>query len=243
MQKLMRRPASGSNSAKPTGAMTFAENLADLPVARADRVADQVYRHLRQAILNEAIKPGARLRETEIASALKVSRTPVREAISRLIGDWLVRSLHTGGVEVIDPTEEIAEIYYIREALEICAGKLAATRITREQLAGLDSLAKAAKTASFNERVRLNQEFHLAIAEASGSKRLLEMIRGYREYFLSPRWVSRRDSKLFTRAVEDHKKIVAALRSRSPERVERALRNHLKIGWDELITSTDRGND
>ena len=148
--------------------MTFAENLADLPVARADRVADQVYRHLRQAILNETIKPGARLRETEIASALKVSRTPVREAISRLIGDWLVRSLHTGGVEVIDPTEEIVEIYYIREALEVCAGKLAATRITREQLAGLDSLAKAAKTASFNERVRLNQEFHLAIAEASG---------------------------------------------------------------------------
>jgi DNA-binding GntR family transcriptional regulator len=237
----MKRPA--ADGAKPTETMTFGENLADLPVARADRVVDQVYRHLRQAILNETIKPGTRLRETEVASALKVSRTPVREAISRLIGDWLVRSLHTGGVEVIDPTEEIAEIYYIREALEICAGKLAAMRITREQLARLDSLAKAAKNASFDERVRLNQEFHLAIAEASGSKRLVELIRGYREYFLSPRWVSHRDSKLFTRAVEDHKKIVAALRSRSAERVERSLRNHLRIGWDELIASAARGND
>jgi DNA-binding GntR family transcriptional regulator len=238
----MRRPAASADT-QTTTATTFAENLAELPVARADRVADQVYRHLRQAILSETIKPGTRLRETEIAGALKVSRTPVREAISRLIGDWLVRSINTGGVEVIDATEEIAEIYYIREALEICAGRLAATRITREQLARLESLAKSAKNASFNERVRLNQEFHLAIAEASGSKRLLEMIRGYREYFLSPRWVSRRDSKQYKRAVEDHKKIVAALRGRSPERVERALRNHLKIGWDELVASADRGND
>ena len=236
----MRRPIASSDTALPVSSTTFAANLAELPVARADRVADQVYRHLRQAILSETIKPGTRLRETEIAGALKVSRTPVREAISRLIGDWLVRSINTGGVEVIDATAEIVEIYYIREALEICAGRLAATRITHEQLARLDRLAKSARYASFNERVRLNQEFHLAIAEASGSKRLLEMIRGFREYFLSPRWVSHQDSKLFKRAVEDHKKIVAALRGRSPERVERALRNHLKIGWDELVASAAR---
>jgi DNA-binding GntR family transcriptional regulator len=216
---------------------SVAKNLAVLPVERPDRVADQVYRHLRRAILSEAIKPGTRLRETEVAAALKVSRTPVREAISRLIGDWLVRPLNTGGVEVTDATEEIAEIYYIREALEICAGRLAATRITPEQLAKLDALAKAARHASFDERVRLNQEFHLTIAEASGSKRLSAMIRGLREYFLNPRWVSRQESKLFKRAVNDHKKIVAALRARSPMKVERVLCSHLKMGWDELMSS------
>src|SRR4051812_29890884 len=93
---------------------TIADNLAVLAVARSDRVADQVYRHLRQAILAGAIKPGARLRETEVAAALKVSRTPVREGISRLLGVWLVRALSPGGFEVIDPTAEIVEIYYIR---------------------------------------------------------------------------------------------------------------------------------
>jgi DNA-binding GntR family transcriptional regulator len=215
----------------------IAANLAHLPVARPDRVADQVYRHLRQAILSESIKPGTRLRETEVAAALKVSRTPVREAISRLIGEWLVHEITTGGVEVIDATAEIAEIYYIREALEVCAGRLAASRITREELARLDELAKRARHASFEERAQLNQEFHLAIAEASGSRRLFAMIRGLREYFLNPRWISRRESKLFKRAVEDHKKIVAALRARSPERVERALRSHLQMGWDELAAT------
>jgi DNA-binding GntR family transcriptional regulator len=239
----MKRTSAPFELVETTNPSTIGENLAALPVARADRVADQVYRHLRQAILSGTINPGTRLLETEIAAALKVSRTPVREAISRLIGDWLVRSINTGGVEVIDATEEIAEIYYIREALEICAGRLAATRITHQQLAKLDELAKSARHVSFDERVRLNQEFHLKIAEASGSKRLLAMIRGFREYFLNPRWVSRQDSKLFKRAVEDHKKIVAALRARSPEKVERALRSHLKIGWDEIMSGAKARED
>jgi DNA-binding GntR family transcriptional regulator len=233
----MRRASATVTMVQTARSSSVAKNLASLPVERPDRVADQVYRHLRRAILSDSIKPGTRLRETEVAAALKVSRTPVREAISRLIGDWLVRPLNTGGVEVTDATEEIAEIYYIREALEICAGRLAATRITPEQLGKLDTLAKAARHASFDERVRLNQEFHLTIAEASGSKRLLAMIRGLREYFLNPRWVSRRESKLFKRAVNDHKNIVAALRAGSPVKVERVLRSHLKMGWDELMSS------
>jgi DNA-binding GntR family transcriptional regulator len=225
-------------SVEPKAYSPIAENLAQSPVARNDRVADQVYRHLRRAILSGGIAPGTRLRETEIAAALKVSRTPVREAISRLIGDWLVREINTGGVEVIDATAEIAEIYYIREALELCAGRLAATRITREQLDRLEQLLKLQRTASFAERVHINQQFHLTIAEASGSPRLLEMIRGFREYFLNRRWISKQDTKLAKRARDDHEEIVAALRARSPARVERLLRRHLKLGWEELIAGT-----
>ncbi len=218
----------------------IAKNLSQFPVARIDRVADQVYRHLRQAILSEEIPSGTRLLETEIASALKVSRTPVREAISRLIGDWLVREVNTGngGVEVTDVMAEITEIYFIREALEICAARLAASRITPKQLQKLDSLVKEAHRAPFKERVRINQEFHLTIAEASGSPRLLAMVRSFREYFGSRRWISRQDSKMAKQALGDHKKIVAALRAHSPDTLERLLRKHLKLGWHELLSST-----
>jgi DNA-binding GntR family transcriptional regulator len=221
----------------------IAQNLAQSRIVRGDRVADQVYRQLRQAILLEAIAPGARLRENEIAAALQVSRTPVREAISRLIGDWLVREVNsgTGGVEVIDIMAEITEIYFIREALEICAARLAASRIAPEQLKKLDSLVKEAQYASFKERVRINQEFHLTIAEASGSPRLLAMVRSFREYFGSRRWISRQDSKLARHALSDHKKIVSALRANSPDTLERLLRKHLKLGWHELLASAKNG--
>jgi len=215
-------------------APTIADNLRQLPVERGDKVADQVYRHLRKAIVSGEMTPGSRLRETEIAAALSVSRTPVREAISRLIGDWLVREISTGGVEVTDVMAEAAEIYHIREALELCAARLAATRITPEQLARLDELNKMMPIASFEERVHINQEFHLAIAVASGSPRLLEMIRGFREMFLDHRWISSQDSTYARRAIEDHEKIVAALRAKSPSKVERVLRAHLKMGWSEV---------
>jgi DNA-binding GntR family transcriptional regulator len=217
---------------------SIAENLAQSPVARGDRVADQVYRHLRSAIVSGEIPSGRRLRETEIAAALNVSRTPVREAISRLIGDLLVREIATGGVEVTDVMAEATDIYHIREALEVCAARLAAARITQDQLQKLEDLIKATPNASFKERVSINQHFHLTIAEASGSRRLLEMIRGFREIFLDRRWISRQDSAYARQAMEDHKKIVAALKARSAPRVERALRAHLKLGRDELISHT-----
>jgi DNA-binding GntR family transcriptional regulator len=229
-----------SESRSATG---VAQNLAQFPVARTDRVADQVYRHLRRAILSQEIASGSRLRETEIAAALKVSRTPVREAISRLTGDWLVREVNsgTGGVEVIDVMGEINEIYLIREALELCAARLAAARITPAQLQKLDALVEEAQHAAFKERVRINQAFHQTIVEASGSPRLVAMVRSFREYFGSRRWISRQNSKMAQNALGDHKKIVAALRAKDPDKLERLLRKHLKLGWQELLASAKNG--
>jgi DNA-binding GntR family transcriptional regulator len=179
------------------------------------------------------------LRELNVASALKVSRTPVREAISRLIGDWLVRELPTGGVEVVDLEDEVTDISHIREALEICAVRLAARRITPEQVQELEELIDRSQSATFKERVRINHRFHLAIAEASGSARLAEMISSFREYYLNPRWVTRGDKKMVDRAIYGHRQIVAALRARSPDRSEQMLRDHLKIGWINAAPEAD----
>ena len=209
------------------------------PVARPQRVAEQVYRHLRRAIVTGKIAPGTRLREVDVASALKVSRTPVREAISRLIGDWLVRELPTGGVEVVDIEDEVTDIFYIREALEICAVRLAARLITPEQIEELEELIGASESSTFKERIRINQRFHLAIAEASGSARLTEMISSFREYYLNPKWITRGDKKMVAHAIQGHRKIVAALRAGSSDRAEKALREHLKIGWIDAAAETE----
>lgn len=207
-------------------------------VMRAARVADQVYRHLRRAIIAGEIASGARLREVEIAQALSVSRTPVREAISRLIGDRLVREHETTGVEVVDMAGDVADIHHIREALELCAARLAAERITAEQLQLLDELVKRGHKASPAERVRVNHQFHRTIVQASGSQRLIEMLESFNEYFLHPQWVTRTEKKLVDQALRDHEQIVAALRSRSPDRTERVLRRHLKLGLMQLSDSS-----
>ncbi|MFI4987792.1 MAG: GntR family transcriptional regulator, partial [Alphaproteobacteria bacterium] len=205
---------------------------------RVDRVADQVYRNLRRAIVMGEFEAGSRLREVEVAAALSVSRTPVREAISRLIGDHLVRALPNGGVEVVDAKAELAEIYVIREALEGCAARLAAERITEAQLAKLDRLLAATRAtgfSAFEERTRINHEFHMTVVEASGSPRLIEMIGGLREFFLNAQWLRRYDRKSAERAFQEHRQIVAALRARSAKRVEQLVYEHLKSAYAKLL--------
>lgn len=222
----------------PEPATGLGAGLAGFQIERVQRVADQVYRSLRRSIVMGELKPGSRLREVEVAAALKVSRTPVREAVSRLIGDCLVRELPTGGVEVVDSSAELFEIYHIREALEGCAARLAAMRITEEQLSKLTSLIKAAEVLPYNafeRRANINHEFHMAIAEAAGSRRLLEMISGFREFFMNADWLARYDQKSAKRALQDHRDIVAALRGHSADRVDRLVRQHLKAAYEKLL--------
>jgi DNA-binding GntR family transcriptional regulator len=212
--------------------------LAGFQIERVQRVADQVYRSLRHSIVMGELKPGSRLREVEVAAALKVSRTPVREAVSRLIGDCLVRELPTGGVEVVDSSAELFDIYHIREALEGCAARLATMRITDDQIGKLSGLIKAAEALphnAFQRRAELNHEFHMTIAEAAGSRRLLELISGFREFFMNADWLARYDQKGLKRALQDHREIVAALRARSADRVDRLVRKHLKAAYEKLL--------
>lgn len=210
-------------------AQAEAKNLSTA-IRRAERVADQVYRKLRKSILHGELTPGARLRENEIAESLAVSRTPVREAISRLIGDRLVYELTTGGVEVVDTRGEMEEIYAIREALEVCAVGLAAVRIAGAQLEELERLVEAAETTSYlqhSRRAALNEAFHLTIAHAAQSPRLAALIADFREFFLNSAWLSQQTENDARKALEDHRAIVDALRRGDREAAESSLRRHL----------------
>ncbi|MBN8992247.1 MAG: GntR family transcriptional regulator [Rhizobiales bacterium] len=204
--------------------------VASVGIMRAERVSDQVYRRLRQSILHGEIAPGARLRETEIAENLAVSRTPVREAISRLIGDRLVRELPAGGVEVVDTRAEMEEIYAIREALEVCAVGLAASRIDGAQLEELERLLATAEATSYlqhGRRADLNEAFHLTIADAARSPRLAALIAEFREFFLNSSWLSQQTEDDARKALGDHRAIIEALRDGDREAAETSLRKHL----------------
>ena len=231
----LRSNAAGPVPPQPSSGANPLGTLKPAAVMRAARVADQVYRHLRRAIISGEIASGARLREVEIAQALSVSRTPIREAISRLIGDRLVREHETTGVEVVDMAGDVADIHHIREALELCAARLAAERITDEQLRSLEELVRRGQKASSAERVRINHQFHLTIVQASGSPRLIDMLNSFNEYFLHPQSITRTEKKLVDQALRDHEEIVAALRARSPDRTEKILRRHLKLGLMQLV--------
>jgi GntR family transcriptional regulator, rspAB operon transcriptional repressor len=208
--------------------------------------SELAYERLRQAIIDGEFEPGRRLTESSIAALFGISRTPIREAFFRLERDGLVRGSRGWGIEVVDPRDEVTDIYHIREALEGRAARLAAERGSNEELARIAVLAEAGAAADPDDvetRSRLNEEFHLAITAASHAERLQRLVSEYRELFASPRRLRQLSSDQTERVMSDHQKIASAIVSRDPDAAEKAVRAHLHHAYGALVAAASPENE
>lgn len=136
--------------------------------------ADSVYAELRQQILGLDIEPGTLLDETELSARFQLSRSPVREALIRLSAEGLVRTLRNRS-SIVAPFDVTAIPSYL-DAVELVyrlTTRLAALNRRPQQLERIRALqeehAEATKRDDVLNMIRLNHEFHLSIAEASGN--------------------------------------------------------------------------
>jgi len=143
---------------------------------------DRAYAFLKEKIINLSIKPGHRIRAQEIAKKIKASRTPVREALSRLEQEGLVIRDGGWGYLVRPITlKEISDLFRLRESLEVQAALEALPNLDEETIAEMEALLQSG--ASLLERENLedfraaNREFHLMIAAASGNDLLYRILR------------------------------------------------------------------
>src|SRR5690606_24936012 len=130
--------------------------------------AELVYEALRDDIFNNRLRPGERVSEERIAQRLKVSRTPVREALKRLHAEGLVEITPHRGAVVRDPSgEELAELCTVREVLEGLAARLAARSISDVELYTLERLINemdaAAREDRIDDLIQYNHQFHESI--------------------------------------------------------------------------------
>lgn len=156
------------------------------PKAKALSLADQAYLTLRRDIISCALKPGAELSEPELAQRLAMSKTPVREALARLVQEGLAEIFPRRGYRVMPVTvKDVNDLFLIRGALEALACELAARRITPTELAAIETLAAAKYTPSeemsVEAFVQSNNAFHRAIAEAARVPRLAALINSHLE--------------------------------------------------------------
>lgn len=190
---------------------------------------DMVTAALREQISSGLLPPGTQLRQRDLAAALNVSITPVREALRRLESEGVISYDPHVGATVVDvdfgPTEEN---FLIRAALESLAASLAAKRIGEEKLDELDELIDRMSGVldEPSELVKLNRRFHFVIIEAAQSPLLTVMIRRL--------WQSFGGGPVAIYDVEEsmaqHRLIVSALRARSPEMAEAVTRLHVLTG-------------
>ena len=193
---------------------------------------ERVYRAIKEAILSEELPPDSRLVELSLASHLGVSRTPVREALKRLTAE---------GLAVIDPPrgmvvkpigeQEMEEIYAVREVLDGLAARLAAQRISDEDLARLRGLtevmSRAVEEGGRAALVQANIRFHEIIFQAAGNERLLQMGRNLTDSVRRSSSTAFRSLERDIDVLQEHSELVTALEQRDAAAAERLAREHM----------------
>jgi len=193
---------------------------------------DLVFNTLRQAILKGELKPGERLMEIQLAEKLGVSRTPIREAIRKLELEGLVLMIPRRGAEVAKISHKsLQDVLEVRGALEELATDLACQRIDEEQLAALhkaeDSFKKAVATGTEMEIAEADEAYHDIIYNATGNKRLIQMINNLREQMYRYRLEYIKDEAQRGTLINEHEKILEAIRIRDIIRAKALMKEHI----------------
>lgn len=204
----------------------------------ADKVGAAVYEALRAKAITHSFLPGERLNEGELARELRVSRTPLREALNRLTTEGFLRSVPGKGFffRELDP-KELFDLYELRAALETAAVRLATERASAEQV---DALAAMVSDDATREEcaaaglIAQDEQFHERLVALAGNSEMSRVLDNINARIQFVRWI---DVGQPTRqaAHHTHKAIAQALRNRDAETCARLLRKHIERRQDEII--------
>ena len=211
-----------------------------IKVRKRKSLREEVYESLKRSILHGKLKGGQRLIEETLADQIGISRTPIREAFHKLERDDLVTKLPKGGFAVREFTkEDVDEIFGIRSALESYAAYLATLHLTPEKIAQLEKKVKESEEAleqgDDEKIVQLNTDFHDLIYKSCKSKKLAEMIDNFRDYFYRYRSVLLHTEKGTNYSIDDHRRMLEAMKKKNPRLVERLVRSHLARGKELIL--------
>jgi GntR family transcriptional regulator, rspAB operon transcriptional repressor len=189
----------------------------------------RLYQALRHEILTMLLPPGTILVENALAARFSVSKTPIREALALLQQDRLVDSLPRKGYLVTAVTvDDQRELIELRAAIDGAAAELAAHRITRDQIEALERLVLPPEPAfdvrAAKRHMEFNRKFHVAIARASGNRRLTALTERLVDETL----------RLFAPGFHmgDHREIIDALKTGDGARARAAAVNHILMTQD-----------
>jgi DNA-binding GntR family transcriptional regulator len=209
-----------------------------LEVAEARSLAHRAYRQLREAIEEGTIGPGRRLLETQVSAWLKISRTPVREALRRLETEGLLEHGPGGGLMVATHDEAaVTELYAVRESLEGTAAAMAAGNADPTEIEVLRAHVRTQEALPPDTRVhaRENNLFHERIYRAAHNRFLLKSVQALqdamgllgRSNFAVPGRI--------VASIAEHRLIAEAIAARNPEAAEQAARQHIRHGYDSRV--------
>lgn len=205
------------------------------PVARPAvriRTSDRVYDQLMLAIRDLRLPPGASLSETELSEQLQVSRTPLREAIARLVEIGLVTVVPQVGTSVaLIKLSDVEQAQFIREHLEVAAFESACRKNPHDLSAlqeTLDRQLKAHKAGDFDAFFTADEAFHEGIFELSGYPGAWRALQSVKVQLDRMRRLSLPEPSTVSELIDEHRSILAALEGADIARGKREVSKHAR---------------
>ncbi len=208
-----------------------------------ERLAEQAYQALRTAIQEGYLEPGQRIPELELCASLKISRTPVREALRRLQSDGMVVLAPGGGLAVAQhDLRAVAELYDIRESLEGTAAALAARNADRIELGVLQAVLAAHRALPDDPALhaRENKILHEHIYRASHNRFLLKSLQGLHDSLALLGRTTFTAPGRIEAAWAEHAAIVAAIARRDEADAEALARLHVRHAYEIRLEQVTR---
>ncbi len=205
------------------------------PLADGSSRGQAVFAALRLALREGHLRPGMRLREEQVAAAFAVSRTPVREAFSRLLGRSVLE--HAGGRGVVVRSlrrSEVFELYAMREVLEGAAAALAASHAGPPEIAALEALHhrfSSLAPGAVDEAVRLNRQFHDLIRETARNRYLDAALDDLSDGIALLGETTLRDPSRHHAAIAEHGAMLDGIGARDAAAAEGAARAHIRAAF------------
>jgi DNA-binding GntR family transcriptional regulator len=207
----------------------------------AASLKSRAYDDLKSMILSGRLKPGQKLVERDLGAQLHVSRTPIREALSRLVQEGLVEARPQRGhyVQALD-TKLVEDLYELREVLEAHAINLAVQRAGPADMARLDAYEAAlakydADPTQGDAELAEGQQVHEIIAAAAHNEMLLDMLMRLYDRLRLFIWIDAlyADEAVLTR--REHRQIIAAFRARDEAGLLALARDHQRRSRDNVL--------
>ena len=204
-------------------------------------LTDEIADIIRDRILKGEYEIGAKIKETQIAAELRVSRSPIREAFKQLENEGLIDYIPNRGCFAKGFTQQdVDDIYAVREALERLAVERAVERITEAEMRELeeewDLMEFYAKKKDAQKVLELNSTFHDRIYASTRSRFMAQVLRSYKSYINKTRKSVFYDETYLMAILKEHREILEAIKSRDKERAVRAVSEHLESSQDRAET-------
>lgn len=221
----MRQKGKGKMSEEKRGRLN---RITNIPFLR-----ERAYQAIKEAIISLKLEPGEKLKESTLVEELGISKTPIREALTRLQHEGLVEVLPFRGAFVAEIDDrDMEEIFELRELLEGAAVKRAAISFSLEDSqegeALLEEMRTAYKAGDIKAYARPSRDFHNLFIGKLGNQRMISVLKTFDDQLERIRVTAIRTLGNIPLFIEDYEKILKALKAGDPEAAEKALLFHLK---------------